>query len=57
MPVNEPVAHISPDGKCQTLRAHLIGTAPKAADMSSAFGCSQWGYLAGLWHDLGENTK
>ena len=51
---NEPVAHISQDGKCQTLRDHLIGTAQKAAEMSSAFGCSQWGYLAGLWHDLGK---
>jgi len=54
MITNEPVAHISQDGKFQTLRDHLIGTAQKAAEMSSAFGCSQWGYLAGLWHDLGK---
>jgi CRISPR-associated endonuclease/helicase Cas3 len=54
MIINEPVAHISQDGKCQTLRDHLIGTAQKAAEMSSVFGCSQWGYLAGLWHDLGK---
>ncbi len=54
MPASEPIAHISPDGKCQTLRDHLIGTAQKAAEMASSFGCPQWGYLAGLWHDLGK---
>ena len=56
MVYSEPIAHITEDGKCQTLRDHSLGTATKAAKMASSFGSAQWGYLAGLWHDLGKSS-
>lgn len=49
-----PVAHISADGSYHLLRDHLLGTAAKAANFAAAFGCGEWGYLAGLWHDIGK---
>ncbi len=36
------------------LEEHLKGTADLAASFADEFGCGQWGYLAGLWHDLGK---
>lgn len=43
-----------PPAQWQNLQEHLTGTAEKAASMASEFGCSEWAYLAGLWHDLGK---
>jgi CRISPR-associated endonuclease/helicase Cas3 len=36
------------------LEDHLKGTAELAARFAAEFGCEEWGYLAGLWHDLGK---
>jgi len=36
---------------------HLRGTAELAALFAAEFGCSEWGYLAGLWHDVGKGDK
>lgn len=52
--VTEPIAHLSEDGRSQSLLDHLTGVANLAAGMAAAFGCSEWGHLAGLWHDLGK---
>jgi len=51
---DEPIAHVSEDGRMHSLREHLEGTAKFAAEFASEFGCGGWGYLAGLWHDLGK---
>lgn len=51
---NEPIAHITEDGRIHTLRDHLHHTAKRAADFAATFGFRQWGRLAGLWHDLGK---
>lgn len=34
------------------LEEHLKGTAELAASFAAEFGCGEWGYLAGLRHDL-----
>ncbi len=46
-------AHISEDGRGYSLREHLEATAKLAAEFAGEFGAAGWGYLAGLWHDLG----
>ncbi len=38
----------------QLLEDHLRNTARLAGEMATEFGCSEWGHLAGLWHDLGK---
>ncbi|MHB8764000.1 MAG: CRISPR-associated endonuclease Cas3'' [Deferrisomatales bacterium] len=55
-PVAEPpsLAHVAEDGRVHPLADHLAGTAERAARFAAAFGCAAWGYLAGLWHDLGK---
>jgi CRISPR-associated endonuclease/helicase Cas3 len=50
----QPVAHISEDQRYHLLRDHLTGTAKLASEFAKEFGCGEWGYLAGLWHDLGK---
>ncbi len=50
----EPIAHVSEDGRIHTLHDHLLGTAGLASNFAAEFGCRGWGYLAGLWHDLGK---
>ncbi len=47
-----PIGHTSDDGRTQLLYDHLTGTAKRAAEMAVEFGCGEWGYLVGLWHDL-----
>ncbi len=39
------------------LEEHLLGTAKLAAQFADGFGCGEWGYLAGLWHDLGRSRN
>lgn len=39
------------------LEDHLMSTAKLAAEFASEFGCGEWGYLAGLWHDLGKYSE
>ncbi|MGC8708437.1 MAG: CRISPR-associated helicase Cas3' [Athalassotoga sp.] len=51
------LAHIakSENGfRYQTLEEHLESTAFLARRFSEKFEAPQWGYLAGLWHDLGK---
>ncbi len=57
MDYDEPIAHLAEDGRCHTLYDHLTGTAERAAEMAGEFGCSDWGRLAGLWHDLGKYSE
>ena len=37
-----------------SLSDHLYAVARLAGDMAAEFGSEEWGYLAGLWHDLGK---
>jgi CRISPR-associated endonuclease/helicase Cas3 len=39
------------------LEDHLKCTAELAASFADEFGCGEWGYIAGLWHDLGKGTQ
>ncbi len=50
----QPLAHVAEDGRVHLLAEHLCGTAECAAHFAAEFGCAGWGYLAGLWHDLGK---
>lgn len=43
-----------PASDWQTLETHLFNTAELAGQMAKEIGCYGWGYLAGLWHDLGK---
>lgn len=43
--------------KWQPLDEHLKSVAEKAREFASAFGSGDWGYLAGLWHDLGKYSE
>jgi CRISPR-associated endonuclease/helicase Cas3 len=54
---NEPVAHITADGRAHTLKEHLFKTAERAAVFAAVFGFPQWGWLCGLWHDLGKYSE
>jgi CRISPR-associated endonuclease/helicase Cas3 len=38
----------------QPLREHLLNVASLAGAFAEIFGAKEWGYLAGLWHDLGK---
>jgi CRISPR-associated endonuclease/helicase Cas3 len=49
-----PVAHLAEDGRQHGLEEHLRGTAERAGEFASAFGCAEWGRVAALWHDLGK---
>lgn len=44
----------APIDKWQRLDVHLKNVASLAGDFAHAFGAQQWGYVAGLWHDLGK---
>ena len=52
------VAHVSEDkSREQTVKDHLEGTAERARDFADAFGYGEWGYCAGMMHDIGKYTK
>jgi len=38
----------------QELEVHLKNVAKLASEFAAAFSSGEWGYLAGLWHDLGK---
>ncbi len=38
------------------LEDHLLATAKLSGTFASEFGAGEWGYLAGLWHDLGKSS-
>lgn len=41
----------------QKLEDHLKDTAKRAEKFASAFNADHWGYLAGLWHDVGKYSN
>lgn len=38
----------------ELLERHLREVAEMTGDFAAAFGAKDWGYLAGLWHDLAQ---
>ena len=51
------IAHVSEDKRVHLLEEHLKHTAELAAEFASEFNASEWGYLCGLWHDLGKYSE
>lgn len=50
-------AHSLPDrpqAEWEPLEEHLQNVAERSREFAAAFGSGEWGYLAGLWHDLGK---
>ena len=43
-----------PTGEWHTLEDHLKSSACRAREFADVWGAGQWGFLAGLWHDLGK---
>ena len=41
-----------PPGKWQPFDDHLRNVAEMTRSLQGQFGAGEWGYLAGLWHDL-----
>jgi CRISPR-associated endonuclease/helicase Cas3 len=60
-PVTEFFYAHSKDGEppenWQPLENHLTQVAALARSFADAFGAGDWGYLAGLWHDMGKYSK
>jgi CRISPR-associated endonuclease/helicase Cas3 len=46
-----------PPERWQSLYEHLLGTAELAGQFAAAFDAHDWGYIAGLWHDLGKYSN
>lgn len=46
-----------PHGKWHRLEEHLKATSALAGSFAAEFGCSEWGRLCGLWHDLGKYSE
>ncbi|RJQ14285.1 MAG: CRISPR-associated helicase Cas3' [Nitrospiraceae bacterium] len=46
-----------PPDEWHRLEEHLKGTAELARSFADEFGSGGWGYLAGLWHDLGKYSE
>lgn len=46
-----------PVDKWHLLDEHLKRTAELAASFAAEFGCGEWGYLAGLWHEVGRTIN
>ena len=44
-----------PPKEWHRLEDHLKAVAGMAREFASAFDAGDWGYLAGLWHDLGNS--
>jgi CRISPR-associated endonuclease/helicase Cas3 len=44
----------APESKWQKLEDHLHNVADRAATFAKPFNAYAWGYLAGLWHDVGK---
>lgn len=47
----------APVEKWQKLETHLKNVAGLAGEFADVFGARQWGYVAGLWHDLGKYSE
>ena len=39
------------------LEEHLKNAAELAASFAAEFGCGEWDYLTGLWHDVGKYSE
>ena len=56
--MKEHIAHVkrveNGEWKIHSLFDHSTGTAEKAKKFSESFQSDEWGWLAGLWHDLGK---
>lgn len=50
------LAHLSEDGRQQSVLEHLRGTAQRSCLYAQSFGVGEQGELAGLAHDLGKYT-
>jgi len=50
----EYIAHISEDGRMQSLDEHLTGTASRAKSFAETFHSADWAFYAGIIHDLGK---
>ncbi|MDL1978963.1 MAG: CRISPR-associated helicase Cas3' [Deltaproteobacteria bacterium] len=46
-----------PPEKWQPLEEHLKNVAERARLFAESFGAGDWGYLSGLWHDLGKYSE
>ena len=46
-----------PPSEWHRLNEHLQEVAKMASSFANAFGAVDWGYLAGLWHDLGKYSE
>ena len=44
-------------GHWEGLEEHLLAVAERAGEFAEAFQSREWGYLAGLWHDLGKYSE
>ena len=51
------LAHLSEDGRKQTILDHLNGTASLCRKFAARFGAAEQGELTGLSHDLGKYSK
>ncbi len=47
----------NPPQEWQRLDSHLLAVAQLAQRFAEEFDAGEWGYLAGLWHDLGKYSK
>lgn len=50
-------AHKTNDGRVQTVDEHLAGTAALAAEFGESFGAGDFGFLAGMAHDIGKYSE
>ena len=47
----------SPESEWQALADHLQNVAGMAGNFSKDFNAGEWGFLAGLWHDIGKSSQ
>jgi CRISPR-associated endonuclease/helicase Cas3 len=52
--MSTPLAHVGSNGEAHPLLDHLRAVAHRASQTSSGWQSDHWGYMAGLWHDLGK---
>ena len=50
-------AHIRDDGKVQTIKEHLEGTATLARSFAEGFSSGDYGYFCGMLHDIGKYSQ
>ena len=48
------LAHISEDGREQTIKEHLLGTAELCSKFADVFQSAEMGYITGALHDIGK---